>query len=121
MFLCRSGHVQLYVHYTWLSYICYIFVQAGDEDLVVQLSVEGHADGLKQQACVFVVGCVGMDGDVHTGSAEYIVNEGWLGLRVVVDLDLGEQRNLLGRETEAHVSVAISRGAGHALPFLDAR
>ena len=43
-----------------------MFVQAEGIDLVVELPVEGQADGLKQQACVSVVGRVGVNSDVHT-------------------------------------------------------
>lgn len=42
-------------------------------------------------------------------------------LRVVVDLDLGEQGNLLRGETKGHVSSAVSRRAWNTLPLLDAR
>ena len=36
-------------------------------NLVVEFSVEGNADGLQQEACVPIVGCVGLDGDVAAG------------------------------------------------------
>lgn len=66
MSLSQSARARLYFHYTRLSYICYMFVQAEGIDLVVELPVEGQADGLKQQACVSVVGRVGVNSDVHT-------------------------------------------------------
>lgn len=43
-----------------------MFVQADDTHLVIELSVERQADGLKKQARVLIVRSVGMYGDMHT-------------------------------------------------------
>lgn len=86
--------------------------------LVFELAVEGYSNGLQQQARVLVICRVGVDGDVATGN-----HLGWIpmhvslecsisndaDLRIVVGLNLGEEGELFGGQTERHVAALVAR------------
>jgi hypothetical protein len=86
--------------------------------LVVQLAVKRDADGLEEQTRILVVRGVCLDGDVTSryhlwGVSSHDQRGGlWamsMHIRIVVDLDLREQGELVGCQAQADVAMAVAR------------
>lgn len=99
--------------------------------VILKTSVERNANGLEKQQSISVVSRRGLDSDVATGdhlgrvpssqvsiiaalNIEYRDN-----LRIIIDLHLRKQRNLIRRQTKADIPTSITRRPLNTLPLLN--